>query len=81
MVNKKNLSLILLFLAIGLLFVGCSSNDALKDTSSAENAVKVESDENKAPTENVVVANQSAVETTADKELIASDDVEIGELI
>ncbi len=81
MVNKKNLSLTLLLLAIGLLFVGCSSNDTPKDTNSADNAVKVESDETKAPTENVVVANQSAVETSTDKELITSDDVEIGELI
>ena len=81
MVNKKNLSLTLLFLVMGLLLVGCSSNDTPKDTDSTENAVKVESDESKTPAETVVATNQSAVETSTDKELITSDDVEIGELI
>lgn len=85
MENKKYLGLSLLFLVMGLLLAGCGSQTSDK-VSTSENGVKVESDENKVnvSTANnvvIVVKNESAVEKTTDKELITSDDVEIGQLI
>lgn len=85
---KKKLSLSLLLLVIGILFSGCSTQTGDK-VSVEGNVVKVESDENKVNTtvdnkvtvNPVVSKNQSGVEQTTDKELIKTDNVEIGELI